>query len=174
MLALATSALLPSWKLLEKKYQGSIAVKTMTPPALPGGSNFPVEFLITSTADSKQLLEFARTLQEKAQESGLFQFPPIIDMKLDQPQATVTFDRDKLADLGLSLSQVGADLGVATGGNYVNRFNMDGRSYKVIPQIQRSARLNSEQLRGIYVPAEDGQMVPLSAVTHIDHEVVAR
>jgi len=87
---------------------------------------------------------------------------------------TLTFDRDKLAALGLNLSQVGADLGVATGGNFVNRFNMDGRSYKVIPQIQRDARLNSEQLRDIYVPAENGQMVPLSSVTHIEHDVVAR
>ncbi|MCK4674941.1 MAG: efflux RND transporter permease subunit, partial [Gammaproteobacteria bacterium] len=151
-----------------------IQVFMTTPPALPGGSNFPVEFLITSTADSEQLLEIANTLQQKAMESGLFAFPPVIDMKLDQPQATVTFDRDKLAALGLNLSQVGADLGVATGGNFVNRFNMDGRSYKVIPQIQRDARLNSEQLRDIYVPAENGQMVPLSAVTHIEHDVVAR
>ena len=140
-----------------------IQVFMTTPPALPGGSNFPVEFLITSTADSKQLLKIANTLQQKAMESGLFAFPPVIDMKLDQPQATITFDRDKLAALGLNLSQVGADLGVATGGNFVNRFNMDGRSYKVIPQIQRDARLNSEQLRNIYVPAENGQMVPLSA-----------
>jgi len=151
-----------------------IQVFMTTPPALPGGSNFPIEFLITSTADSRQLLKIANTLQQKAMESGLFAFPPIIDMKLDQPQATVTFDRDKLAALGLNLSQVGADLGVATGGNFVNRFNMDGRSYKVIPQIQRAARLNSEQLRDIYVPANDGQMVPLSAVAHIEHDVVAR
>ena len=151
-----------------------IQVFMTTPPALPGGSNFPVEFLITSTADSKELLKIANTLQQKAMQSGLFAFPPVIDMKIDQPQATVTFDRDKLAALGLNLSQVGADLGVATGGNFVNRFNMDGRSYKVIPQIQRDARLNSEQLRDIYVPAEDGQMVPLSAVTHIKQDVVAR
>jgi multidrug efflux pump len=107
-------------------------------------------------------------------ESGLFFFPPIIDMKLDQPQATANFDRDKLAALGLNLSEVGANLGVATGGNYVNRFNMDGRSYKVIPQIQRTARLNSEQLKEIHIPAENGQMVPLSAVTDIEHDVVAR
>jgi len=152
----------------------SIQLFMTTPPALPGGSNFPVEFLITSTADSKQLLEFAQLLQKKAMQSGLFYFPPIIDMKLDQPQATINFDRDKLATLGLDLAQAGADLGVATGGNYVNRFNMDGRRYKVIPQIQRQDRLNSEQLQNIYVSAADGRMVPLSAVTHIEHEVVAR
>ncbi|MBB3229209.1 efflux RND transporter permease subunit [Halomonas stenophila] len=145
-----------------------------TPPALPGGSNFPVEFLITSTADAERLFEFAQALRDRALESGLFAFPPDIDMKLDQPQATVVFDRDKVAALGLSLAQVGADLGVATGGDFVNRFNMGGRSYKVIPLVQRVDRLNSEQLRDIHVAGPDGQMIPLSAIAHLEHSVVAR
>ena len=151
-----------------------IQVFITTPPALPGGSNFPVEFVITSTADSARLLEFAKVLQEKATQSGLFAFPPDIDLKIDQPQATVVFDRDRLADLGLNLSQVGADLAVATGGDFVNRFNMDGRSYKVIPLVQRADRLNSDQLGDIHVIAADGSMVPLSTVAHIEHSVVAR
>ncbi|MCW8935601.1 MAG: efflux RND transporter permease subunit [Gammaproteobacteria bacterium] len=146
-----------------------------TPPALPGGSNFPVEFVITSTADADKLLEFANTLQQKAMASGLFAFPPVIDLKLDQPQDTIVFDRDKVADLGLNLSEVGADLAVATSGNFVNRFNMDGRSYKVIPLIKRADRLNSEQLGEIHIAAgPDGQMVPLSSIAHIEHSVVAR
>lgn len=145
-----------------------------TPPALPGGSNFPVEFVITSTADADKLLEFANILQQKAMASGLFAFPPVIDLKIDQPQATIVFDRDKVADLGLSLSQVGADLAVATSGNFVNRFNMDGRSYKVIPLIKRADRLNSEQLGEIHIAGPDGQMVPLSSIAHIEHSVVAR
>jgi len=145
-----------------------------TPPALPGGSNFPVEFVITSTADADKLLEFARALQQKAMASGLFAFPPDIDLKLDQPQDTIVFDRDKVADLGLNLSQVGADLAVATGGNFVNRFNMDGRSYKVIPVIKRVDRLNSEQLGEIHIAGPDGQIVPLSSIAHIEHSVVAR
>ncbi len=151
-----------------------IQVFITTPPALPGGSNFPVEFIITSTANADKLIEFAQLLQQKATESGLFAFPPDIDLKLDQPQATVVFDRDKLADLGLNLSQVGADLAVATGGDFVNRFNMDGRSYKVIPLVQRADRLNSEQLGDIHIATPDGQMVPLSSIAHIEHSVVAR
>ncbi|MDJ0740582.1 MAG: efflux RND transporter permease subunit [Gammaproteobacteria bacterium] len=145
-----------------------------TPPALPGGSNFPVEFVITSTADAEQLLEFAQTLQQRATESGLFAFPPDIDLKIDQPQAVVVFDRDKLADLGLNLSEVGADLAVATGGDFVNRFNMDGRSYKVIPLIRRADRLTTEQLAQIHVATPGGQMVPLSSIARIEHSVVAR
>lgn len=151
-----------------------IQVFITTPPALPGGSNFPVEFVITSTADADKLLEFAQLLQQRATESGLFAFPPDIDLKIDQPQANVVFDRDKLADLGLNLSQVGADLAVATSGNFVNRFNMDGRSYKVIPLIKRENRLTSDQLADIYIAAPGGQMVPLASIAHIEDSVVAR
>ncbi len=145
-----------------------------TPPALPGGSNFPVEFVITSTAEARQLLEVAEAIQAKAAQSGLFFFPPIIDMKIDQPQSTVVIDRDKVATLGLSMSQVGADLAVAVGGNFVNRFNMDGRSYKVIPQVERSARLTSDQLREIHVTGPGGRMIPVSAIAHIEDSVVPR
>ncbi len=151
-----------------------IQVFITLPPALPGGSNFPVEFVITSTAGVERLLEFAQVLQQKAAESGLFAFPPDIDLKIDQPQATVVFDRDKIADLGLNLSQVGIDLAVATGGDFVNRFNMDGRSYKVIPLVARADRLNTEQLGNIHVAGPSGEMVPLSSVAHIEHSVVAR
>ncbi len=151
-----------------------IQVFMTTPPALPGGSNFPVEFVITSTARVEDLLKLAQTIQGRAAQSGLFAFPPIIDVKYDQPQATVVFDRDKLATLGLNVAQIGADLAVATGGNFVNRFNMDGRSYKVIPLVQRIDRLTSEQLREIHVAAPDGSMLPLSAVAHIEHSVVPR
>ena len=145
-----------------------------TPPALPGGSNFPIEFVITSTAEADELLEFAQLIQQKATESGLFAFPPDIDLKIDQPQATIVFDRDRLADLGLNLSQVGADLATATSGNFVNRFNMDGRSYKVIPIIQRQDRLNTEQLMNLYIAGPDDQMVPLGSIAKVENSVVAR
>jgi len=167
------AAMVPEVQAAVSKIPGIQVFITM-PPALPGGSNFPVELVITSTADADRLLEFAKVLQQKAMGSGLFAFPPDIDLKIDQPQATVVFDRDKLADLGLNLSQVGADLAVATGGNFVNRFNMDGRSYKVIPLVSRVDRLNSEQLREIHVANPSGEMVLLSSVAHIEHSVVPR
>ena len=151
-----------------------IQVFMTTPPALPGGSNFPVEFVITSTGEEKELLKLAQTIQGKAAKSGFFAFPPTIDLKYDQPRATIVFDRDKLAALGLNAGQVAADLAVATGGNFVNRFNMDGRSYKVIPLVQRKDRLNSEQLREIHIATPDGRMLPISAVAHITHSVVPR
>ena len=145
-----------------------------TPSALPGGSNFPVEFVIASTADAERLLEFANKLQQAAMQSGVFAFPPIIDLKVDQPQSEIVIDRDKVATLGLNLSQVGADLGSALGGNFVNRFNIDGRSYKVIPQIVRAERLNPDQLTDLYVTGPNNQLVPLSTIATIKSKTVPR
>lgn len=146
----------------------------VTPPALPGGGQFPVEFVLASTAEPTQILEFAKQIQMKAMMSGMFAFPPIIDMKLDQPQAEFIIDRDKVADMGLTLQQVGADIGSMLGGNFVNRFDIAGRSYKVIPQIQRLDRLNPEQLRSIYITGPSGQMVPLSSVATLKNSTVPR
>ena len=141
-----------------------ISVRAVTPPALPGGGNFPVEFILASTAEPEQILEIARQLQEKAAASGMFAFPPIIDTKIDQPQAEMVIDRDKVASMGLDLRQVGEDVSAMVGGNYVNRFNIGGRSYKVIPQIKRAGRLNPDQMESIYVTGPDNRLIPLGAV----------
>jgi multidrug efflux pump len=143
------------------------------PSALPGGDNFPVSFVITSTADQERILEFARQIFAKAMQANIFQFGDI-DTKIDQPQSAIVFDHDKVAALGLDMQQVGADLSASIGGNYVNRFNIEGRSYKVIPQIKRVDRLNPEQLQNIYVSGPNNQLIPLSTVASIKPKTVAR
>jgi multidrug efflux pump len=143
---------------------GSIAglqVIPITPAPLPGGSNFPIELVIASTAEPRELLEVANKLVAKAFESGVFTFADT-DLKYDQPQTEIVFDRDKVAALGLNLQRVGTDLSTMLGGNYVNRFSNQGRSYKVIPQIKRVERLTVDQLKNIYVSGPSGQMVQLS------------
>lgn len=151
-----------------------IQMFAVTPPALPGGGQFPVEFILAATEEPDKILAFARQLQHKAMQSGMFAFPPIIDVKIDQPEAQIVVDRDKVADLGLNLEQVGADLSSLVGGNYVNRFNIAGRSYKVIPQIQRVDRLTAEQLNGVYVTGPDGKLVPLGTVARVENRTVPR
>ncbi|MCC8986833.1 MAG: efflux RND transporter permease subunit [Candidatus Contendobacter sp.] len=159
-------AILPE---VQQKLAGipGIQIFPVTPPALPGGGQFPVEFVIASTASTQEILDIAKQVQEKAANSGMFAFPPLIDVKLDQPQTEVVIDRDKVAMLGLNLQQVGADLSAAMGGNFVNRFNIAGRSYKVIPQVQRAGRLNPDQLEDIHVTGPNGQLLPLSTVASL-------
>src|SRR3984885_14627795 len=138
-----------------------VRVIPLTPPPLPGGGNFPVDFAIVSAAEPEQVSQLAEQIVQKAMASGLFIFADT-DVKFDQPQTEVVFDRDKLRSQGVDLSQAGADLSTMLGGNYVNRFSIQGRSYKVIPQVKRVERLTSDQLSQIYVKGSADQLVPLS------------
>jgi multidrug efflux pump len=138
-----------------------VRVISTTPEPLPGGSQYPIEFVINSTAEPRELVGFANQLVQAALDAKIFAFADT-DLKYDQPQTEIVFDRDKVALLGVNLSQVGQDLGTMLGGNYVNRFNNSGRSYKVIPEVKRYARLNAEQLENYYVSAANGKLVPLS------------
>jgi multidrug efflux pump len=133
----------------------------MTPPPLPGGGDFPVDFVIAAAAEPQQLTDIAKQLVGKAFASGMFIYADS-DLKFDQPQAEVVFDRDKLRSQGVDLSQAGRDLSVLLGGDYVNRFSIQGRSYKVIPQIQRAERLTPDQLSQIYITGSGDKLVPLS------------
>jgi len=146
----------------------------VVPPALPGGGTFPVEIVLASTAEQSEILDFAQQLQQKAAESKMFAFPPIIDTKIDQPQSEIQIDRDKVAELGLNLQQVGQDISAAVGGNFVNRFSIGGRSYKVIPQLVRTERLNPEQLQDIHVTGPNGQLVSLSTIAKLHDSVTPR
>jgi multidrug efflux pump len=138
-----------------------VRVIPQAPPPLPGGGNFPVDLVIASAAEPKQLSELAEQLVAKARASGMFIFVDA-DLKFDQPQAEIVFDRDKLRSQGVDLSQAGRDLSSLLGANYVNRFSIQGRSYKVIPQVVRAERLTPQQLEHTYVTGSDDRLVPLS------------
>jgi len=138
-----------------------VRIIPLSPSPLPGGEGFPVDLVVASTAEPARVAEFAESLVQKAFASGLFMYADT-DVKFDQPQTEVVFDRDKVRSLGVDLSQTGADLSTMLGGNYVNRFSIQGRSYKVIPQVQRSERLTADQLEKIYVTGPAGRLVPLS------------
>jgi multidrug efflux pump len=138
-----------------------LRVIPLTPPALPGGGNFPVDFVIASSAEPEQVSELAKQIVQKAMASGMFIFADT-DVKFDQPQTEVVFDRDKLRSEGVDMSQAGQDLSTMLGGNYVNRFSIQGRSYKVIPQLKRAERLTPDQLEQIYVKGANDKLVPLS------------
>ncbi|MGE5124990.1 MAG: efflux RND transporter permease subunit, partial [Betaproteobacteria bacterium] len=138
-----------------------VRVFPRVPDPLPGGGDFPVDLVIASTAEPDRLLEIAKKLVAKAFASHIFLFADS-DLKYDQPQVEVVFDRDKLRSQGVDLSQAGRDLATLLGGDYVNRFSIQGRSYKVIPQVKRSERLTAEQLAEFHVTGAGGKLVPLS------------
>lgn len=136
----------------------------VVPPPLPGGGEgTPVQFVIKTTNDFKSLFDVSTNLTEKAQKSGLFIY---VDnsLKFNQPQIELTINRAKASQMGLDMQAIGSSLTSALSGNYVNYFNLQGRSYQVIPQLNRSFRMAPEQLGRIYVKSINGTMVPLSTI----------
>ena len=150
-----------------------VQIFPIMPDPLPGSENFGISFIIASTASHERILELAKQIFQNAMQAHVFQFGDV-DTKIDQPQAQIVFDHDKVSAMGLDMQQVGADLAASIGGNFVNRFNMDGLSYKVIPQIKRVDRLNPEQIKDIYVTGPNNQLIPLSTIATIKHTTVAR
>ena len=144
------------------------------PPALPSSGIFPVEFVIASTGTHEELVRAADQIVVEAIKSGQFAFPPVTDVRIDQAQAEIVFDRDKVASMGLSMQQVGADLATMLGGNFINRFNMAGRSYKVIAQVERSGRLTPDDLSQIHVTGPGGSLIPLSSIATFRNGVEPR
>lgn len=152
-----------------------IRMYMVTPPPLPTGGEFmPVNLVLQSTAEPEEILKYAQQLQMECTTNGMFAFPPMLDTKVDQPEAELVIDRDKVAALGLNMQSVGSDLAALVGGNYVNRFDFSGRSYKVIPQMQRGARLNAGQLENTYVRGPDNQMIPVSTFAYLTNHVTPR
>jgi multidrug efflux pump len=148
-----------------------VRIAAFQPPALPGSFGLPVQFVIVTTDPFQRLNEVAQQFLQQAVQSGMFIFLDC-DLKLDNPQSDVTIDRDKTAQLGLKMSDVGSALASMLGGGYVNYFGMSGRSYKVIPQVQQRFRLNAQQLLDYYIKASDGTLVPLSTVATVSTKTV--
>ena len=147
-----------------------VRVLATVPPPLPGGSNFPVEMVVSSTAEPLEMLEFSNQLLDAANKSGKFYFADS-DLKYDQPQTRIIFDRDKVAAMGLNHQLVGGDLTTLLSSGYVNYFSIQGRSYQVIPQLKRAERLTPEDLINRYVSGPNGAPIQLSTIATLKREV---
>jgi multidrug efflux pump len=148
-----------------------IRVVAFQPPPLPGSIGLPVQFVIGTTESFERLYGIAQQFLREAQQSGNFIFLDC-DLKIDNPQSNILIDRDKTAQLGLKMSDIGGALQSMLGGGYINYFSMTGRSYKVIPQVQQRFRLNAQQLLDYHIRTADGSLVPLSTVATVSTKTV--
>jgi len=166
-----TGTMLPLVQQDMSQIAGARIVSFLQPP-LPGSTGaLPVQFVIGTAQPFDKLNDVSQKFIQEAQKSGMFIFLDN-DLKLDQPQSTVVIDRDKTAALGLQMSDVGSAMGALLGGGYLNYFSLDGRSYKVIPQVQQRSRLNTDQLLNYYIPTASGTPVPLSTIATITTKTI--
>ena len=158
---------------LQQKWGAMAATNAFAfqPPSLPGAQGQPVEVVMLTTEPFENLYEVAQNVLAKLQSSGKFWFVDM-NLKIDKPQSTVEVDRDMVTALGLTQQDVGASLGAALGGGYVNYFSIAGRSYRVIPQVLQKDRLNPDQVLDYYIRAGDGSVIQASTVASIKNSVV--
>lgn len=159
-------------QILPQVYGGVSQIKELQifpvlPPALPGAGNFDVELVMKGPGTPEQMAQYAQQLVGAAFGSGQFMFADT-DLKIDLPQVRILVNRERVADLGLDLADVGRQLGVLVGGNYVNRFTMEGRAYKVIPQVAADARADAARLLDYKIRTRDGKQASISSLATLE------
>lgn len=144
---------------------------TMVPSMIPGASKMPIQFVITSTGSYQSLYEISQKILQNARQSGLFLFISG-DLDYDQPQLQVDINRDAAAALNVDISQITKSLALMLGGNQLQEFSMNGRSYPVILQVPQDYRLNPASLNNIFVRASNGKLIPLANLVNMHTEVI--
>lgn len=152
---------------------GGVRAFPITPASLPGAGQFDVEMIVSSFDPPERMLAVSQQLVGMAFASGKFMYADS-DLKLDMPRVRVMVDRTKVADLGLDMAKAGGEMAVYLAGGYTNRFNYEGRSYKVIPQIDNPFRGSPEKLLDLKVSGRNGEMIPLSTFASLKGEVGPR
>ncbi len=133
-------------------------------PSLPGtGEGLPFQFVVNTPNDYESLLQVTEKIKTRVQASGKFAFLDV-DLAFDKPEIVVDIDRSKAALMGVDMEDLGGTLSTLLGEGEINRFTIDGRSYKVIAQVERAYRDNPGWLNNYYVKNGSGQMVPLSTL----------
>ncbi|MDR2305651.1 MAG: multidrug efflux RND transporter permease subunit [Paucimonas sp.] len=143
---------------------GGLQIFGFNLPALPGtGEGLPFQFVINSAGDYPALLDVAQRIKQRAQASGKFAFLDI-DLAFDKPEVVIDIDRAKAAQMGVSMDTLGGTLATLLGEAEINRFTLEGRSYKVIAQVERAYRASPGWLNNYYVKNDQGQLLPLSTL----------
>lgn len=145
-----------------------LQMQAVAPPALPGSGLFPISFVVTSVQPLSTIYPLAQELIQDAEKSGLFLFV-FSDLKYDKPQVDLKINREKAAQMGITMQSIADALSTMLGGNYINRFAMEGRAYQVIPQLETHYRLNPDDLNRIYINTQSGKLVALSTVVSLKY-----
>jgi multidrug efflux pump len=142
-------------------------------PPLPSAGQFAVELVVTAPATVEEMEPYAQKLLEAAYDSNLFLFADT-DLKLDFPQTHFELDRDRIADLGLTVEDVSQQLSTYLSGDYINRFDLDGKAYRVVPMVQDDGRLDAEMVRQIQIQTPSGATVPFSSLARLEERIGPR
>ncbi len=148
-----------------------LAVFAFPEPALPGSTGgMPVQMIVSTSKSPKEVYDAIEELKVAANQSGLFMVTDS-NLNLNTPVTRVKIDRSRANALGIKMSDISSTLGVFVNENYVNRINVDGRAYEVIPQVSDEFRLTADTVNNYYLRAGNGTQVPLSSIITLEEDV---
>ncbi|GAA5218652.1 multidrug efflux RND transporter permease subunit [Corallincola platygyrae] len=148
----------------------AVAMTAFPFPELPGASSgLPIQFVITTPNNFESLFAVASSFLEELRTNPNFVYLDL-DLNYDSATMKVQIDRDKAGAYGITMQDIGTTISAMFSDGYVNRIDLDGRSYEVIPQVKRKWRLNPESLNNYYVRSVNGDPVPLSNLVSISIE----
>ncbi|WP_371375130.1 efflux RND transporter permease subunit [Thalassotalea aquiviva] len=151
----------------------ALNILPVQPSPLPTAGQFDVELVVKSAAPFSQMKQYADKLMAAAYQSGMFLYADT-DLKIDLPQVDLQLDRDKIADLGLSVSAVSDQLSTYLSSHYVNRFNDNGKAYRVIPMVNDYVHQNPEKILDLTIKLPNNELIPISDFAHIEWKTVPR
>ncbi|GAL22539.1 RND multidrug efflux transporter [Vibrio maritimus] len=145
-----------------------MAVTAFQMPELPGaGSGLPIQFVITTPNSFESLFTIATDIWGDVQKNAQFVYSTL-DLNYDSATMKINIDKDMAGAYGVTMQDIGITLGTMMADGYVNRIDLNGRSYEVIPQVERKYRLNPESMNMYFVRSDDGQAIPLGSLVTID------
>ncbi len=147
--------------------QSNAVIPNRLPAA--GGGDAPFQFVITSTSDYEAIYTVAEEFLQIARDSGIFAFVKN-NLRFDRPQIEMSIDREKAADMGITMERIGSALARGLSEGYINRFSVEGYSYRVIPQLDRRFRLRQQDLQDIYISTKNGDVVSLSTIVKVEEK----
>ena len=143
------------------------------PSSLPSSGQFEIEMIVKATAPYSEMKQYADQLVGAAFASGKFLFADT-DLKIDLPQVELQLNREKIADLGMNVGAVSEQLGVLLSSNFVNRFDANGKAYRVIPIVNDEVRSKTEAILSLDIKLPTGELLPISAVADLKWKTVPR
>lgn len=143
------------------------------PSSLPTAGQFEIDMVVKSSASYSEMKQYADQLVGAAFASGHFLFADT-DLKIDLPQVELQLDRQKIADLGMNVAYVSEQLGILLSSNFVNRFDANGKAYRVIPIVEDSVRSRTEAILDLNIKIPNGDLIPISAVASLNWKTVPR
>jgi len=145
-----------------------------TPPSLGQGfRSRPVSYVIVTSDSYQNLSRVVRTFQDELAKNPSF-IQVDTDLRLNKPEIRLDVDRERAADMGVSVDAIARTVETLLGGRSVTRFKRDGEQYDVVVQTESAQRSTPEDIDRLFVRGRGGAMIPLASLVATREVVVPR